>query len=509
VSEASLSAESQARPKPLEAPARPTWQRPARGTPIYHPAHGLSARRREGRAQVELFAELRRATDTGVALLMLGVSLFLATRSSLGGAGFSVKEVVLLGCVALAWPLVFHLVRVDRQGDLGCWLADVPGIAAAVTCGGVTLIPVTWWADSMGPLLVSLPLMVVGTVVARAALRTAAARTSARTSSRILIVGSGPMALDLHRRLSAESGPSYELVGFVDSAPHIRFGEVAERFVGTLDDLDSLLMHTVVDEVLIALPIKSQYDEVQRVIGVCERAGIQARYSADIFHASLGGLRYRPSGAQPAISVQVAPDDYRLSLKRALDILGSAAGLLMLAPLLIGIALAIKVTSPGPVFFTQERYGWRKRRFRILKFRTMVEDAAALHETLEDRNELGGPVFKIRNDPRVTRLGRILRKTSMDELPQLWNVLRGEMSLVGPRPLAVRDVHRFDESWLMRRFSVVPGMTGLWQVSGRNNVGFADWAALDLEYIDRWSLGLDLRILWRTLPAVVNGVGAH
>jgi len=186
----------------------------------------------------------------------------------------------------------------------------------------------------------------------------------------------------------------------------------------------------------------------------------------------------------------------------------AGVGLVALSPILALIALAIRLDGHGPVIFAQERFGFNKRRFRMFKFRTMITDAEALQATLEDRNEAAGPVFKIKDDPRVTRIGKFLRKTSLDELPQLWNVLRGDMSLVGPRPLPLRDVHRFSESWLMRRFSVRPGVTGLWQVSGRSDLTFTRWVALDLQYIDRWSLGLDLKILAMTVPAVLKGRGA-
>jgi lipopolysaccharide/colanic/teichoic acid biosynthesis glycosyltransferase len=161
------------------------------------------------------------------------------------------------------------------------------------------------------------------------------------------------------------------------------------------------------------------------------------------------------------------------------------------------------------VLFAQERYGYMKRRFRMQKFRTMVVEAERLQAALEQWNEAAGPVFKIRNDPRITPVGRWLRRTSLDELPQLWHVLTGEMSLVGPRPLPVRDVGHFAEPWLMRRFSMRPGLTCLWQISGRSDLGFDRWIALDLEYIDRWSLGLDFRILLLTLPAVLSGRGAE
>jgi exopolysaccharide biosynthesis polyprenyl glycosylphosphotransferase len=205
----------------------------------------------------------------------------------------------------------------------------------------------------------------------------------------------------------------------------------------------------------------------------------------------------------------MAPDDFGLVIKRLMDILGSLVLLVVLSPFFFLIAVSIKLTSPGPAIFRQERYGWGKRRFRMLKFRTMVENAEDLQVELEILNEASGPVFKIRDDPRITRLGHFLRRTSLDELPQLWHVLTGEMSLVGPRPLPLRDVGKFDEPWLMRRFSMRPGLTCLWQISGRSNVDFDKWIGLDLEYIDRWSLWLDLAILVRTLPAVIGGRGAN
>jgi lipopolysaccharide/colanic/teichoic acid biosynthesis glycosyltransferase len=186
----------------------------------------------------------------------------------------------------------------------------------------------------------------------------------------------------------------------------------------------------------------------------------------------------------------------------------AAAALLLAAPLMALVALAVRLDSPGPVLYAQERCGLHRHRFRVWKFRTMAADAEDRLAELESRNQADGPLFKIRDDPRITRVGRLLRRTSLDELPQLFNVLRGEMSLVGPRPLPVRDVARFDEPWLMRRFGAPPGLTGLWQVGGRSAVGFDDFVAMDLQYVDRWSLGLDLRILLATVPAVLRGHGA-
>jgi exopolysaccharide biosynthesis polyprenyl glycosylphosphotransferase len=201
-------------------------------------------------------------------------------------------------------------------------------------------------------------------------------------------------------------------------------------------------------------------------------------------------------------------DGWPLILKRILDILCSALLLILLFPLFAIVAALIKITSPGPVFFRQERVGRNKRRFLIYKFRTMVTNAEQMMSQLEKLNEVSGPVFKIKDDPRITAIGKWLRRTSVDELPQFFNVLKGDMSLVGPRPLPMRDYQGFNEDWQRRRFSVRPGITCLWQVQGRSSIAFEQWMELDIQYLDEWSLWLDLKILARTIPAVVRGSGA-
>jgi lipopolysaccharide/colanic/teichoic acid biosynthesis glycosyltransferase len=195
-------------------------------------------------------------------------------------------------------------------------------------------------------------------------------------------------------------------------------------------------------------------------------------------------------------------------LKNSFDFLGATSLLILLAPLMLIIAALIKLTSPGPVLFIQERVGLNKRRFKMFKFRTMSVDADELQKKLEELNEANGPVFKIKHDPRVTSFGKWLRKTSLDELPQLFNILLGDLSLVGPRPLPERDFQKFNQLWFNRRFSVKPGITCIWQISGRSETSFDKWILQDLEYIDKWSLGLDLKILFMTIPAVVRGTGA-
>jgi exopolysaccharide biosynthesis polyprenyl glycosylphosphotransferase len=311
----------------------------------------------------------------------------------------------------------------------------------------------------------------------------------------------------MHRELQADALSAGEVIGFVDSEPHPALGGADAMHLGGVDDLERILMHHVVDDVFIGLPVKSRYDEIRQSIEACARVGVPASYSADLFgHVS---TNRRPSGrGAPVLSLTEAPTADRLAVKRVIDIAGALILIVILGPVMLGVAIAIKLTSRGPVVFAQCRYGYMKRLFRMYKFRTMVADAERAQDELECRNEASGPVFKIRDDPRVTPLGRVLRRTSLDELPQLWNVLRGEMSLVGPRPLPIRDVGQFAQPWLMRRFSMPPGLTCLWQISGRTEIGFERWISLDLEYIDKWSVWLDFRILARTLPAVLRGTGA-
>jgi exopolysaccharide biosynthesis polyprenyl glycosylphosphotransferase len=347
------------------------------------------------------------------------------------------------------------------------------------------------------------------TVAVRTTRRILAGRVLGKDSCRVLVVGSGARAERMWRTLSRDFNGHCSLVGFIDTpAPSSLSETVATRLVGTLEDLESTLMRQAIDEVWIALPIKSHYPEIQQALHVCERVGVRTRYGADLFQTSVAWARYEELES-PTVTFHVVPDDHRLAIKRAFDIATATMALVLLSPVLAAVACAVKCTSPGPVLFAQERYGLNRRRFRMLKFRTMVPNAEALQPGLESANEADGPVFKIADDPRITPLGRILRRTSLDELPQFINVLRGEMSMVGPRPLPLRDVERFTRAADMRRFSVRPGLTCLWQISGRSTLTFGDWITLDLKYIDSWSLAQDLSILCRTVPAVVRGTGAR
>ncbi len=481
-------------------------------------AAGVEAAAPAGAAGVP--AQLSRSVDTIVCLLLLG-GLWMAVSVTALPGGLSellklqitVRHALLAGLFALLWPRLFSLAGVYepgrhlRRGETLRRIVLATGAGSVVamefvfpTLAGPLRVPAAaaFWAASAG--------CAVGLRLSLWALADSATR--ARAVRKVLIVGCGPRARRLRDTLLARTDGEVELLGWVDSEGHAPQPAMELPQLGTLEELEALLMHQVVDEVLIALPIKSCYAEIQHAIEVCARVGVESRYLADAFQVSVARRRLEEVRSLPFLTVKTFCDDHRVLLKRALDLFGAAAGLLVLAPLLLGIALAIKLTSPGPVLFAQERYGQNKRRFRMFKFRTMVVDAEALLPHLEHRNEAVGPIFKIRDDPRVTAVGRWLRRTSLDELPQLWNVLMGEMSLVGPRPMAVRDVKLFDQAWFMRRFSAPPGMTGLWQVSGRSDLGFDDWVTLDLKYIDEWSLALDLRILARTVPTVIACAGA-
>jgi len=255
--------------------------------------------------------------------------------------------------------------------------------------------------------------------------------------------------------------------------------------------------------------MESCYSQASRVAAACEEQGIMVRLVPEVFNLRLARLRAAEFGDDTVLTLYTGSHDgWQHLLKRPLDIVLSLVAVVVLAPLEICTALLIKLTSRGPIFFTQERIGLNKRKFRMIKFRTMGMNAEQRQCEIERLNEATGPVFKIRNDPRITPVGRFLRKTSIDELPQLFNVLQGDMSLVGPRPLPVRDYAGFSEDWQRRRLSVRPGITCLWQINGRSSIPFEKWMELDMQYIDHWSLGLDFKILAKTIPAVLKGTGA-
>jgi exopolysaccharide biosynthesis polyprenyl glycosylphosphotransferase len=302
-----------------------------------------------------------------------------------------------------------------------------------------------------------------------------------------------------------------EFEKLIDEHPEWTFSVIAKLNPDTesLQKLPAMLHSNPVSCVIFNVT-QTYFSEVEKAILACETEGVEAWLVADFVRTSIARATIDDFHGKPLLVFRTTPEvSWQLVCKRLIDVAGAAAGLLILGPLvMIPAAVIIKLTSPGPILFRQKRNGLHGRQFTMLKFRSMVSNAEMLRAELEMFNEMTGPVFKIREDPRITPFGRLMRKTSLDELPQLWNVLKGEMSLVGPRPPIPTEVQRYDP-WQRRRLSMKPGLTCLWQISGRNKIGFEQWMKLDLQYIDNWSLWLDLKILARTIPVVLAGLGAR
>jgi exopolysaccharide biosynthesis polyprenyl glycosylphosphotransferase len=337
-------------------------------------------------------------------------------------------------------------------------------------------------------------------------------RIKGRNLRHILIIGTNPRARLLAEKIQARPEMGYHLLDFMDPPwPGLPMPARDDRTApADLDGFSDFLRQQVIDEVVICLPLKTFYDKAQEIIQLCEEQGVIVRVLADLFELKLGRVRFEQFEGLSLLTVYTGTiENWKTLVKRMMDVTFSLGLIILLSPLLLLVALALKLSSPGPILFTQDRVGYNKRRFLLYKFRTMVQDAEKLQAELETLNEAAGPVFKIKNDPRITRLGKFLRKTSLDELPQLFNVVKGDMSLVGPRPLPLRDYEGFDKDWQRRRFSVRPGITCLWQVSGRTGISFDEWMQLDIQYIDQWSLWLDIKILAKTIPAVLRGEGAY
>ncbi|HYG22159.1 MAG TPA: sugar transferase [Verrucomicrobiae bacterium] len=330
----------------------------------------------------------------------------------------------------------------------------------------------------------------------------------------LLIVGTNLRSRTMAARIDASPELGYKIVGFISEEPlenkavESPSSQASWAIKGSMDDFQEIVGHGTVDEVLICLPVEEQFSNIAKIVRAAKELGVVVRLLPDAEDALLlKKLHLESFDGEYVITMFREQLLVQLLIKRLADLLISALLLVVLSPLLLIVGIAVVTTSPGPVFFVQERVGMNKRRFRLYKFRSMVVDAETRKSALAHLNEMDGPVFKVKNDPRITKVGKFIRRTSIDELPQLYNVLKGEMSLVGPRPPLPGEVDKYD--WLYRkRLSIKPGLTCLWQISGRNEVSFQDWMAMDREYIENWSLWLDCKILAKTVPVVLLGKGA-
>jgi len=418
------------------------------------------------------------------------------------------QPAIIAASYAAAWVMILWLHGLYRPRARWSIRSEALAIArATVVLGlitGTVLFAFRLPDVSRLFLLLLFPSQWLLTLGTRIGLRLAFERLRARGYNMryVLVVGSGPRGQAFATKLEGHRELGLTVLGFVDDESFVL--PARWRHIGPLASIEELLHTEVVDEVAICLPF-DQWERVNAIAHLCEEEGKIVRVPVDMLDRAFAAGRFEDLDGTPVYSLVSGPDRaVALIVKRAFDIAVAGLALAVGAPMLLGIAAWIRLRDGAPVLFHQTRIGLHGRRFDMLKFRTMDVDAEQRLEELLASSEIDGSAFKMTADPRVTRSGHFLRRASLDELPQLWNVLRGNMSLVGPRPALPREVETYD-LWHRRRLSMKPGITGLWQVSARRSASFDAWAQLDLSYIDRWSLWLDIKILARTLPAAIEG----
>lgn len=326
---------------------------------------------------------------------------------------------------------------------------------------------------------------------------------------RVVLVGAGDVGRMVMRTVAARPDYGYQLVGFLDDNPIKGATDLGPfKALGSIDNFEPVLDEVDLDAVIICLPWQS-HRTIQRLLRLCNQHGVQAQVVPDLFQLTKNQMKVHDLNGIPLISTRdVSIQGWNRFVKRSSDLILGGLSSLILLPIGLLIALAIRLDSEGPIFYVQTRIGRNGDPFRCYKFRSMVVGADEMRVDLDAENEATGPLFKVRNDPRRTRVGTFLRRYSLDEIPQFYNVLRGDMSLVGPRPNLPEEVAQY-LSWHQRRLSVSPGITGLWQVSGRSDLTFDEMVLLDIYYVENWSLGMDLSILLRSIPAVIRARGAY
>lgn len=476
-----------------------------------------------GTQRRQLLLNALKLFDLGVMVLSFGVATWAVSQESPTSLAefFAMRVKIgnfLIFCgLLLVWYFLFPLFgmyasrRLSRRREEIIDIVKLTSTATLAILLAAALFRIRMVREVFLPTfwIASTSCLIAGRLLMRAVLKRV--RQHGRNLRDVLIVGTNSRALRFARKIESSTELGYRIIGFIDDtwAGIDELTKSGFHLVCAFSEAPAFLRKNVVDEVIVALPMGSMHTQASRIAELCAEQGIMLRFLPNVLELKTTRSRTEELAGHSVVTHYTgALQGWALVVKRVLDIVFSLSLIILLAPVLVITVALIKLTSPGPVFFLQNRLGLNKRRFFVYKFRTMVPDAEKRMKEIEHLNEVSGPVFKIKNDPRVTPLGRFLRKTSIDELPQLFNVLKGDMSLVGPRPLPVRDYEGFSQDWQRRRFSVRPGITCLWQVNGRSSIAFEKWMELDLEYIDKWSLWLDFEILVRTVPAVLKGSGA-
>lgn len=458
--------------------------------------------------------------DLGIAL----ASVLLASALRFGPEWLTVWDryfmhpSIPLSMYALVWVLILAACGVYRPGRLWPLKEEMTLTARAILLFALVVLAVLTalkiYNLSRLYLLLAFVLQAALTVLSRVVIRAALARLRSRDTNlrHVLIAGAGERGREFAREIARHPELGIRIAGYLDDDPAKRgWDHAGAPVLGGLDDLSALLAERVIDEVVVALPFDA-FDRIRQVVATCEVQGKHVHLMADALETRVARSRVTEMNGLPLLSLVSGPDaPFALAVKRLMDVAGAAALLVFLSPVMLAVAVAIKLTSRGPVIFRQQRVGLNGRLFTLYKFRSMVADAEKRLRADNRFYELyKGNGFKIpaEQDPRTTPLGRFLRRTSLDELPQLWNVLKGDMSLVGPRPIVPSELGNYNNlrgAYLAMR----PGVTGYWQVNGRSEVDYPDRVELDLQYVRNWTFALDLKILANTIPAVFRQRGAY